>query len=84
MLSFIADEPVFALKGGTAINVFYRDMQRLSVDIDMTYLPVKDRAESLAETGGTLDRIMNAADEGIPRLRAQRSSRLKEGHRNAF
>ena len=29
----------FALKGGTAINLFFRPMPRLSVDIDLTYLP---------------------------------------------
>lgn len=40
LLPFIAAEPVVALKGGTAINLFYRDMPRLSVDIDLTYLPV--------------------------------------------
>ena len=40
---------MFALKGGTAINLFYRDLPRLSVDIDLTYLPIKDRADSLAE-----------------------------------
>ena len=36
-LQDIANETVFALKGGTAINLFYRDMPRLSVDIDLTY-----------------------------------------------
>jgi predicted nucleotidyltransferase component of viral defense system len=72
LLPFIAAEPVFALKGGTAINLFYRDMPRLSVDIDLTYLPVKDRAESLREINETLDRIMEAANAGIPRLQAQR------------
>lgn len=72
LLPFIAAEPVFALKGGTAINLFHRDMPRLSVDIDLTYLPVKDRAESLREITETLDRIMKAANAGIPRLRAQR------------
>ena len=40
VLPDMAREPVFALKGGTAINLFYRDMPRLSVDIDLTYLPV--------------------------------------------
>jgi predicted nucleotidyltransferase component of viral defense system len=39
----------FALKGGTAINFFWRDIPRLSVDIDLTYLPVKDRKESLQD-----------------------------------
>jgi predicted nucleotidyltransferase component of viral defense system len=72
LLPFIAAEPDFALKGGTAINLFYRDMPRLSVDIDLTYLPIKDRAESLAEINATLDRIMAAANAGIPRLQAQR------------
>ncbi|WP_260694471.1 nucleotidyl transferase AbiEii/AbiGii toxin family protein [Rhizobium leguminosarum] len=47
LLPLIAEEKVFALKGGTAINLFYRDLPRLSVDIDLTYLPVRDRAESL-------------------------------------
>nr|WP_280950576.1 nucleotidyl transferase AbiEii/AbiGii toxin family protein [Rhizobium leguminosarum] len=42
----IADEPVFALKGGTAINLFYRDLPRLSVDIDLTYLPLKPRSRA--------------------------------------
>ncbi len=36
VLPDIAAEEVFALKGGTAINLFYRDMPRLSVDIDLT------------------------------------------------
>ncbi|SUD31447.1 Nucleotidyl transferase of uncharacterised function (DUF1814) [Pseudomonas fluorescens] len=30
---------IFAMKGGTAINLFVRDMPRLSVDIDVVYLP---------------------------------------------
>lgn len=30
---------IFALKGGTAINLFVQDMPRLSVDIDVVYLP---------------------------------------------
>lgn len=36
-------EPCFALKGGTAINLFELNMPRLSVDIDLTFLPVTDR-----------------------------------------
>lgn len=35
-LPAVAKQDVFALKGGTAINLFYRDMPRLSVDIDLT------------------------------------------------
>lgn len=72
LLPFIAKEEVFALKGGTAINLFYRDMPRLSVDIDLTYLPVRERAESLAEIDETLDQIVAAATRGIPKLDARR------------
>lgn len=47
-LPFVLVETEFALKGGTAINLFVRDLPRLSVEIDLTYLPVPDRAESWA------------------------------------
>jgi predicted nucleotidyltransferase component of viral defense system len=72
LLPYIAPEEVFALKGGTAINLFYRDMPRLSVDIDLTYLPVRDRAESLADINETLDRVMASAIGGIHGLEARR------------
>ena len=59
-LQDIANETVFALKGGTAINLFYRDMPRLSVDIDLTYLPVADRQSSLTDIDDALDRVAAA------------------------
>ena len=40
VLPFVAKEKSFSLKGGTAINLFIRDMPRLSVDIDLAYLPI--------------------------------------------
>ncbi len=33
----IFETPHFAMKGGTAINLFIQDMPRLSVDIDVVY-----------------------------------------------
>ncbi len=42
-LPHVAQERCLALKGGTAINLFVRNLPRLSVDIDLTYLPVADR-----------------------------------------
>jgi predicted nucleotidyltransferase component of viral defense system len=53
----IAREESFALKGGTAINLFLRDLPRLSVDIDLVYLPVADRASSLEAVRAGLGRI---------------------------
>jgi predicted nucleotidyltransferase component of viral defense system len=49
ILPFLAGESDFALKGGTAINFFVRDFPRLSVDIDITYLPINDRNTALQE-----------------------------------
>ena len=37
-----------ALKGGTAINLFHRDLPRLSLDIDLCYLPLEDRVTTFA------------------------------------
>jgi predicted nucleotidyltransferase component of viral defense system len=57
VLPLVAAEDCFALKGGTAINLFIRDMPRLSVDIDLTYLPVLPRRESLAAIDAAMKRI---------------------------
>jgi len=56
VLPEVAKEQCFALHGGTAINLFVRNMQRLSVDIDLTYLPIEDRATSLANIAKALER----------------------------
>lgn len=53
----IASESDFALKGGTAINLFVRDLPRLSVDIDLVYLPVSDWTTSLNAVRAGLERI---------------------------
>ena len=47
-LPFLGAERDLALKGGTAINLFHRGMPRLSVDLDLTFLPVADREASLS------------------------------------
>jgi len=58
-LRVVARESSFALKGGTAINLFHRDMPRLSVDIDLTWLPVEERREALANIDAALRRVQN-------------------------
>lgn len=57
ILPLVEEEDCFALKGGTAINLFFQDMPRLSVDIDLTYLPVEDRKTSLIAISHALKRI---------------------------
>jgi predicted nucleotidyltransferase component of viral defense system len=87
-LPFVAAETDFALKGGTAINLFVRDMPRLSVDIDLTFLPVAPRAESLAAISAAMMRlaatlrtrlpgarvveVMNAREQIVTKLTVQR------------
>ncbi|WP_343554976.1 nucleotidyl transferase AbiEii/AbiGii toxin family protein [Sphingobacterium sp.] len=48
VLPFVAEVEQLALHGGTAINLFVRNMPRLSVDIDLTYIPVEDRETTLS------------------------------------
>lgn len=47
VLPIVARSSCFALKGGTAINLFVRNMPRLSVDIDLAYTPFLARTEAL-------------------------------------
>jgi predicted nucleotidyltransferase component of viral defense system len=70
-LPYIAAEKCFALKGGTAINLFVRDMPRLSVDVDLTYLPIEPREESLKKIAAALVRIAAAIEKTIPMARVQ-------------
>jgi predicted nucleotidyltransferase component of viral defense system len=57
VIPFIAKENDFALKGGTAINLFLRDMPRLSVDIDLTYIAFDERSIALQKIEEGLKRI---------------------------
>src|SRR5262249_19781566 len=53
LLSEFATYPILknklVLKGGTALNLFYFNLPRLSVDIDLNYIGVIDREEMLAD-----------------------------------
>ena len=57
ILPFVTDEECFAIHGGTAINLFVKDLYRLSVDIDVTYIPIEDRNTSLLRINEALERI---------------------------
>lgn len=61
----IARENMFALKGGTAINLFLRDLPRLSVDIDLVYLPVANRESSLQAVREGLGRIADQIERRL-------------------
>jgi len=69
LIPIVARETCFALKGGTAINLFVRNLPRLSVDIDLMYLPVNDRPEALADIDAAMKRIRAAALAELPGAR---------------
>ena len=69
IIPLIDREAVFALKGGTAINFFVRDLPRISVDIDLVYLPIGERDLSLHEISSALVRISQSIEKRIPRTK---------------
>lgn len=65
LIPIITDEGVFAIHGGTAINLFLKDLPRYSVDIDLTYIPLEDRKTSIDNINTHLTSISNKAKEGL-------------------
>jgi predicted nucleotidyltransferase component of viral defense system len=70
-LPAVASAPDFAIKGGTAINLFLRDMPRLSVDIDLTYLPISARDTALTDIRTSLATIAEALRRTVPGVRVK-------------
>ena len=83
IIPFIYQEEILAIKGGTAINYFIRNLPRLSVDIDLTYVPLEDRAHFLKIITETLNRISERIKKKIPNA-SVRPKRLTEEIRKAF
>ncbi|MBR9871487.1 MAG: nucleotidyl transferase AbiEii/AbiGii toxin family protein [Gammaproteobacteria bacterium] len=69
VLPYVAKEACFALKGGTAINLFERELPRLSVDIDLTYLPVVNRETDLSGISESLGRIRQEISKALPDIK---------------
>jgi predicted nucleotidyltransferase component of viral defense system len=68
VLPHINYKDAFALKGGTALNFFWRDFPRLSVDIDLCYTKIQDRELSLIEINDAfiaIEKRLQRAFDGI-------------------
>ena len=65
LMPIVMEEGVFAVHGGTAINLFLKDLPRYSVDIDLTYIPLSDRTESLADINLHLQSICEKAKKAF-------------------
>lgn len=59
----------FAVHGGTAINLFYKNMPRYSVDIDLTYIPIQGREESLKTIKSHLETLKGYIEKSIPGIK---------------
>lgn len=64
-LPWVAKYDCFALKGGTAINLFVQNMPRLSVDIDLTYMPIQERKESLTNIENSLRQLAQDIEKHV-------------------
>lgn len=78
LLPIVMDEKVFAVHGGSAINLFVRDLPRYSIDIDLTYIPLEEREDSLIHINDHLKKIEEKAKNTfrgihiIPKLKASK------------
>jgi len=75
----IAKEENLALHGGTAINLFHLNMPRLSVDIDLTFIPFSDsRNEDLNKIRQSLESVKNRLKTTFPHIRFEDEKRAEE------
>ena len=78
LLDEIAEDPMLSerlvLKGGTALNVFHLDLDRLSVDIDLNYIGALDLAameSERPEVDAVIDRLLASQSYGVRRRPAE-------------
>ena len=71
VLPIIAEYKYLALYGGTAINLFIRNLPRLSVDIDLTYTEIQEWEPSLAKINELLGKFRARILDIIPNTSAR-------------
>ena len=69
ILPYVGAEKVFALKGGTAINFFVRDLPRISVDIDLTYVLINNRDTALEDISRSIENISTKIKRIFPAVK---------------
>ena len=82
VLRIAAKSEVFALKGGTAINFFFQDCPRLSVDIDLCYLPLSGRDEAFRDIRENMEAIKSEIEKFLPGAEVSISENCKALVRN--
>ncbi|GHT08394.1 hypothetical protein AGMMS49525_17590 [Bacteroidia bacterium] len=69
ILPLIYREKDFAVHGGTAINLFVKNLLRYSVDVDLTYIPLEERGISLQNINDKLLHISNEIKRAVPDIK---------------
>jgi len=72
-------EQCFALKGGTAINLFIRDLPRLSVDIDLAFIQLEPWDEAIELVAKSLLNISGNISKAIKDAKVNESRNAKTG-----
>ncbi len=67
VLPEVAKEDRLALHSGTAINLFVRDMPRLSIDIDLTFVELGEREEAINAINEALVRVKERVETLRPK-----------------
>ncbi len=75
VLPYVANEKCFSLKGGTAINLFVRNMPRLSIDIDLAYVGTEQRDLAFKNAESALARIKSEVEKHIPKTKVLRPTK---------
>ncbi len=68
IIPYVMADSRFALKGGTAINLFLRNMPRLSVDIDLTYTVLESRKDTLRYFNEELPKVITIIEQYLPEI----------------
>lgn len=80
ILPCLKEQETFALKGGTAINLFYRDFPRISVDIDLTYIPIETRDITVTKMNSTMEHLAAVILKRIPGIKVNKTKSIKHGY----
>ena len=68
LIPIVSEIEDFAIHGGTAINLFVLDLPRYSVDIDLTFIPVKSREETFSDIRNHLITLKEKIKRLFPRI----------------
>ncbi|MFZ4523695.1 MAG: nucleotidyl transferase AbiEii/AbiGii toxin family protein [Bacteroidales bacterium] len=84
ILPEIARDKAFALHGGTAVNLFCNNMPRLSVDIDLTWIPCDTRENDLMAIRERLLSLRSGIIKIIPGIRVREPQIESEEYKLRF